>query len=370
VICGVASNPKDCGIKTSILKYLQRHHCACTVFTSQVHVEELLDQGFDGVFLSNGPGDPEPLHNITKMVGQLLGKIPIFGLCLGHQILALALGLKVYKLKYGHHGLNHPIRNVATGKIEIASHNHNFAIDPASLSEEVEVTHTNLNDHTIAGIRHKTLAAFSVQYHPEAAPGPQDSTYLFAQFSALMKEFRQKKTITTPLQRHINLFVRQSFTDHTHEDAQVVQQVLNLINSLHKKPYHLNLLTGSQAIAPEQFAVGFEQTYDLKCNPQNVRTTRLSLLKKADGLVVIRTAKSESTAFELSYNIYGGRRVPVFFAVSEKAPIRTTVLKDLEDQVDVHYRTFKRPEELLIPLQNFIYEIEAKKHAATQFELL
>jgi carbamoyl-phosphate synthase small subunit len=183
----------DCGVKHSILKYLHLHNCESTVYTSQVHDEELLEQGYDGVFLSNGPGDPQPLHNLTRVVRQLLGKVPIFGICLGHQVLAQALGLKTYKLKFGHHGINHPIRNLHTGKIEIASHNHNFAIDPRSLSDEVAVTHLNLNDHTIAGIRHKNLPAFSVQYHPEAAPGPQDSLYLFAQFCQEMKDFRSHR---------------------------------------------------------------------------------------------------------------------------------------------------------------------------------
>ncbi len=184
----------DCGVKYSILNYLHQQHCESTVYPSQVHGEELLEQGFDGVFLANGPGDPQPLHNLTRVVRQLLGKIPLFGICLGHQVLAQALGLKTYKLKFGHHGINHPIRNLQSGKIEIASHNHNFAIDPHSLGEEVLVTHLNLNDHTIAGIRHKTLPAFSVQYHPEAAPGPQDSLYLFAQFCQEMREFRRHRT--------------------------------------------------------------------------------------------------------------------------------------------------------------------------------
>jgi carbamoyl-phosphate synthase small subunit len=136
----------------------------------------------DGVFLSNGPGDPEPLEFQTRQVRNLVGKAPIFGICLGHQILGRALGGKTYKLKFGHHGGNHPVRNLATGRIEVTSQNHGYAADLESLGDKVEPTHTNLNDGTNEGWRHRTLPVFAVQYHPEAAPGPHDADYLFARF--------------------------------------------------------------------------------------------------------------------------------------------------------------------------------------------
>jgi carbamoyl-phosphate synthase small subunit len=141
----------------------------------------------DGVFLSNGPGDPEPLSYVIDTVRGLVGKVPIFGICLGHQMLALACGAKTFKLKFGHRGANQPVMDLATGKVEITSQNHGFAVDEATLPPELEVTHRNLNDGTIEGLRHRTANAASVQYHPEAAAGPHDASYLFERFRGMMQ---------------------------------------------------------------------------------------------------------------------------------------------------------------------------------------
>lgn len=177
----------DCGIKHNILRLLYTHGCACTVFPSNIHSATILQGEFDGVFLSNGPGDPDPLLHVIAMVKQLLGKLPFFGICLGHQMLGLAVNAKIFKLKFGNHGVNHPIKNLQTGKVEITSQNHNYALEAASMNEEeVEITHINLNNATVAGIRLKQVPAFSVQYHPEAMPGPHDSHYLFKQFTTMM----------------------------------------------------------------------------------------------------------------------------------------------------------------------------------------
>ena len=168
----------DCGVKHNILEMLREKGCQVTVFPVSTDVNDILSDRFDGVFLSNGPGDPEPVKPAVNLVKQIVGKKPLFGICLGHQILALALGAKTYKLKFGHHGANHPVKNLDTGRVEVTSQNHGFAIDPDSINEnEIEITHYNLNDNTVAGIRHKSSGAFSVQYHPEAAPGPHDSRY-------------------------------------------------------------------------------------------------------------------------------------------------------------------------------------------------
>ena len=186
----------DCGIKYNMLRIFEDKDCDFTVFPASVSAETILAGGFDGVLLSNGPGDPEPVKEVIDTVKRLLGKIPIFGICLGHQILGLALGTKIIKLRFGHHGVNHPIMNLATKQVEITSQNHNYAIDPNSIDKDtVEITHINLNDQTIAGIRHKKLPAFSVQYHPEASPGPHDSRYLFEYFIEMMK--REKKSAET-----------------------------------------------------------------------------------------------------------------------------------------------------------------------------
>ena len=177
----------DFGIKHNILRLLCSHGCDVQVVPAATSSDEVLSQKPDGVFLSNGPGDPAPVTYAVETVKKLLGKVPIFGICLGHQILSLALGGKTYKLKFGHRGANHPVKNLQTGKIEITSQNHGFCVDMDSLkNKNIELTHMNLNDNTVEGIRCKELSAFSVQYHPEASPGPHDSAYLFAEFIKLM----------------------------------------------------------------------------------------------------------------------------------------------------------------------------------------
>ena len=179
----------DFGIKENILRLLTRHGCEVTLVPAQTPAERILDLNPDGIFLSNGPGDPEPLGYAIKTIRDLLGRKPIFGICLGHQLLGLALGGKTYKLKFGHHGGNHPVKNLATGRVEITSQNHGFCVDPESLGKsDIQITHLNLNDSTVEGVRHLSMPAFSVQYHPEAAPGPHDSRYLFHDFCQLMKE--------------------------------------------------------------------------------------------------------------------------------------------------------------------------------------
>ena len=181
----------DFGIKQNILRMLVREGCRVTVVPAKTPAADVLAMNPDGVFFSNGPGDPEPLDYAIEAVCALKGKKPIFGICLGHQIFGLALGGKTYKLKFGHHGGNHPILNHRTGKVEITAQNHNFNVDPQSLPEDVEQTHTNLNDQTLAGLRHKSEPMFSVQYHPEASPGPHDSHYLFRDFRKMMEEFKK-----------------------------------------------------------------------------------------------------------------------------------------------------------------------------------
>jgi len=183
----------DYGIKHNILRLLRSHGCDVYVTPAVTTAKEVLAQKPDGVFLSNGPGDPAPVSYAIKTIQELLGKVPIFGICLGHQLLALALGAKTYKLKFGHRGANHPVQNLRTGKIEITCQNHGFCVDMDSLNNKaVELTHLNLNDNTIEGIRCKERPAFSVQYHPEASPGPHDSNYLFETFTKLMDKRRSK----------------------------------------------------------------------------------------------------------------------------------------------------------------------------------
>jgi carbamoyl-phosphate synthase small subunit len=180
----------DYGIKRNILRRLVQVGARVTVVPAQTSAEDVLALKPDGVFLSNGPGDPEPLQHQARQVRKLIGKKPVFGICLGHQILGLALGGKTYKLKFGHRGANHPVLNQVTKKVEITSHNHGFAVDPDSLNQnQVELTHINLNDQTLEGFRHRSEPVFCVQYHPEAAPGPHDSHYLFDDFMKLIKEF-------------------------------------------------------------------------------------------------------------------------------------------------------------------------------------
>lgn len=179
----------DFGIKQNILRLLRSNGCRVEVVPGRTPAVQVLAKNPDGVFLSNGPGDPAAVTYAIENVRQLLGKTPIFGICLGHQLLTLALGGKTYKLKFGHRGANHPVKNMDTGKVEITSQNHGFCADLESLKGlGVEMTHLNLNDNTSEGIRSKKLRAFSVQYHPEASPGPHDSRYLFAQFIDWMKK--------------------------------------------------------------------------------------------------------------------------------------------------------------------------------------
>ncbi len=176
----------DYGMKWNIARHLFSMGCRVTVLPGTATADEVLAQKPDGVFLSNGPGDPEPLDYAYATIRDLLGQKPIFGICLGHQLLALACGAKTYKLKFGHRGANQPVLNKDTRRVEITTQNHGFAVDDQSLPDELEVTHWNLNDHTIEGMRHRRQPAFSVQYHPEASAGPHDSSYLFGQFRAML----------------------------------------------------------------------------------------------------------------------------------------------------------------------------------------
>ena len=181
----------DFGIKRNILRRLVQIGCRITVVPAQTTAEEVLALEPDGVFLSNGPGDPEPLEAQAAEVRKLVGKKPVFGICLGHQVLGLALGGKSFKLKFGHRGGNHPVLHYRRNKVEITAQNHGFAIDPDSLNaNEIELTHINLNDQTLEGFRHRNHPLFCVQYHPEAAPGPHDSRYLFDEFVKLMDDFK------------------------------------------------------------------------------------------------------------------------------------------------------------------------------------
>jgi carbamoyl-phosphate synthase small subunit len=176
----------DYGMKWNIARHLRDVGCRVTILPGSATADEVLAQRPDGVFLSNGPGDPEPLHYAIDTIRSLLGKKPVFGICLGHQLLGLACGARTFKLKFGHRGANQPVLNVLTGKVEITSQNHGFAVEENSLPADLEITHRNLNDNTVAGMRHRTLPAFSVQYHPEASAGPHDSRYLFEQFRKMM----------------------------------------------------------------------------------------------------------------------------------------------------------------------------------------
>ncbi|MBO7501211.1 MAG: glutamine-hydrolyzing carbamoyl-phosphate synthase small subunit [Fibrobacterales bacterium] len=181
----------DFGIKTNILRNLAALGMKVDVLPISATFEEIMAKKPDGVFLSNGPADPNSLPQVAAVVKKLLGRVPLMGICLGNQLLGLAFGAKVAKLKFGHHGCNHPVKNLATGAVEITSQNHNWAVDASTLPEDVEVTHVNLNDGTVEGIRHKKLPAFGVQYHPESAPGPDDSLYLFGEFRKTILDFKE-----------------------------------------------------------------------------------------------------------------------------------------------------------------------------------
>ena len=177
----------DFGAKRNILRSLVACGLDVTVVPAQTPAEAVLEQKPDGVFLSNGPGDPAICRYAIDAVGKLVTRVPVFGICLGHQILGHVFGGKTYKMKFGHHGGNQPVIDLSTGKVEITSHNHSYAVDPTSLPDSVVVSHKNLNDETVEGLRHKELPVFSVQYHPEAAPGPHDALYLFRRFVDLLE---------------------------------------------------------------------------------------------------------------------------------------------------------------------------------------
>jgi carbamoyl-phosphate synthase small subunit len=179
----------DCGIKTNILRMLGAVGCKVTVVPAHTRAEEIIALNANGILLSNGPGDPAGVPYVLETVRDLIEKLPIFGICLGHQILGLAFGGKTYKLKFGHRGANQPVKDLATGKVSITSQNHGFCVDIGSLeNDEIELTHSNLNDQTLEGMRHKKYPVFSVQYHPEASPGPHDASYLFDEFIHLMEK--------------------------------------------------------------------------------------------------------------------------------------------------------------------------------------
>lgn len=180
----------DFGMKYCIARQLVESGFRVTVVPGTATCDEVLSLHPDGVFLSNGPGDPEPLTYAQKTVAGLLGKVPVFGICLGEQLLALACGARVFKMKFGHRGGNHPVMNKETGRVEITAQNHGFAVDPDTLPPYLEVSHWNLNDNTVEGVVHREIPAFGVQYHPEASPGPHDSRYLFAHFRDMIKQSR------------------------------------------------------------------------------------------------------------------------------------------------------------------------------------
>lgn len=178
----------DFGIKQNILRLLVDSGARVRVFPATADARDILAFDPDGIFLSNGPGDPEAVPYAVETIRTLIGKKPIFGICLGHQILGLALGGRTFKLTFGHHGANHPVRRIESGRVEITSQNHNFAVDPESVKGECDITHVNLNDGTVEGMVHRKYPLFSIQYHPEASPGPHDSRYLFEKFRRLIEE--------------------------------------------------------------------------------------------------------------------------------------------------------------------------------------
>jgi carbamoyl-phosphate synthase small subunit len=181
----------DFGLKYNSLRSLASLGCRVTVVPSSTSASDVIALKPDGVWLSNGPGDPEPLSEVVANIRQLLGRYPVFGICLGHQLMGLAVGGRTFKLPFGHHGGNQPVKDLTTGRVEITAQNHGFAVDPDSLPSDCEVTHLNLNDNTVEGLRHRSLPAYSVQYHPEAGPGPHDASYLFDRFIEMMEQHRR-----------------------------------------------------------------------------------------------------------------------------------------------------------------------------------
>ncbi len=183
----------DCGVKNSILNQLAGNGFRVTVVPSSATSDAIMSLAPDAVLISNGPGDPEPVSHVISLTQSFLGKLPLFGICLGHQIITIALGGRTYKLKFGHHGSNHPVKDLRTGKIDITSQNHNFCADMYSLNmNDVEITHVNLNDNTVEGLKHRYLPLYSVQFHPEAGPGPHDSRTIFGEFVKIIDDFKIK----------------------------------------------------------------------------------------------------------------------------------------------------------------------------------
>ena len=181
----------DCGVKYNILRVLMKNGCEVTVVPADTSADEILGMKPHGVLLSNGPGDPAAVGYVVETTKRLIGSVPIFGICLGQQILGLALGGETYKLKFGHHGANHPVKDLKSGRVSITVQNHGFCVDIDSLpKKDIEITHINLNDQTLEGMRHKKLPIFSVQFHPEASPGPHDASYLFGEFIKMMKSYK------------------------------------------------------------------------------------------------------------------------------------------------------------------------------------
>jgi carbamoyl-phosphate synthase small subunit len=200
VTADAKSNPRfhvvayDFGLKHNSLRNLAALGCRVTVVPAHTSAEDVMNLKPDGIWLSNGPGDPEPLTGVVSNLKKLIGRYPVFGICLGHQLMGLAFGGKTYKLPFGHHGGNQPVKDLATGRVEITAQNHGFAVDADSLPSDCEVTHINLNDNTVEGLRHRSLPVYSVQYHPEAGPGPHDPSYLFDKFVEMMEINKKQKS--------------------------------------------------------------------------------------------------------------------------------------------------------------------------------
>jgi carbamoyl-phosphate synthase small subunit len=180
----------DFGVKYNILRLLKHKNCNVTVLPAKTNADEILSMNPDGIMLSPGPGDPELLNHITGIVKKLIGRVPLMGICLGNQVLAKALGAKTYKLKFGHRGGNHPVKDIQTGKVYITAQNHGYSIDPSTLPSDVSISHISMNDGTVEGLQHNSLPAMSIQYHSEASPGPHDNEYIFDQFIEMVKEFK------------------------------------------------------------------------------------------------------------------------------------------------------------------------------------